>query len=141
MMTPSGFFTPTDTDDARRPPAQFLADTLAALDPLPPDLENALSTGELRNLVFQWVAVLETTTAGEFAGLTDDLRELATHLPAASGEISDVRLASDYRPALHRAGLSLERMAVWGNHAGLTENLLNIGRQFVAFSEKGGLSV
>lgn len=125
-----------------RPAPDTLAAALVALDPLPEVVEAPEALARLRPTVFQWLAVLEAADIGELAGLTDDLRELAAALPAsdAADEYDDVPDATGaprpYRAALHRAGLSLERVAAWGRPAGISDGLLALGRHLAALSEQ-----
>ena len=111
-----------------RPPPAALADALAALEPLPAAADaNALTSEHLRPVLYQWLATLDAADIGELAGLRDDLDGLARALESA--------VVADQRAALHRAGLSIERVAAWGRSAGLTDRLLALGRRLVALSE------
>jgi hypothetical protein len=119
-----------------RPDIGELATTLAAFDlPVDGELEQ-LTFPRLRTTLYQWIAVLEASDSGELAGLTDDLRTLA----AALADHTDDALLSLSRnttlaAALHRAGLSLERVAAWGRLAGRTPDLLAFGQRLIALSE------
>ncbi len=124
---------PPDRPTAR-PVPHALAEVLTALDPLPssatPPTGSALA--ELRPVVFQWLAVLDAANIGELAGVTDDLRELANALPLTGVAAP----TAPVRAALHRAGLSLERVAAWGRTAGLTDDLLALGQRLLALAEE-----
>lgn len=116
--------------DARR----LLSQTLAALDA--PGDPAALSLLEARQTVYQWLAVLETAHIAELAGLTDDLRVLAEVLDP--DPLTPGTEPTPLRAALHRAGLSVERVAPLGRSAGLTPDLLALGQRLVALSERIG---
>ncbi|MBC7448980.1 MAG: hypothetical protein H7330_13070 [Hymenobacteraceae bacterium] len=130
-----------------RPTSHVLAAALAALDPLPADIAPLLSAGRLRAVVFQWLAVLEVADIAELAGLTDDLRQLTDALSDAGATADGTPVGStvterfqsgrlNLPAALHRAGLSLERVAAWARPASLTDQLLALGRQLVALGEQ-----
>ncbi len=123
-----------------RPAPQALAVALAALDPLPLAPAGTRSAEYLRPVLFQWLAVLESAGIGELAGLTDDLRELIGLLsPTKSGEpVLPHAPTHDAGSALHRVGLSIERLAAWGRPAGLSDRLLTLGQHLLTLSE--GLS-
>ena len=147
MATPESPFFVRPDRAADRPAAFTLAAVLAALDPLPAEVAAArYHPAQLRPVLFQWLTVLETADIAELEGLTDDLRELADSLPDTGTE-PVTNLAADpatalpavpdhTRAALHRAGLSLERVAAWGRPAGVAEGLFALGRHLLALSER-----
>lgn len=114
--------------DARR----AAATALASLD-LPPDARLTLT--EVRPLLYQWLTVLETAGVAELAGLTDDLRALVERLEANRDGTAAAVDASARRAALHRVGLSIERVAALGGGGALTGHLLHLGRALVKAGE------
>ncbi len=121
---------PTDV----RPDTTDLAATLADFD-LPPGAPANLTLEQLPpTRLLQWLAVLETANIGELAGLTDDVRTLISTLPEADATATAGSSAAT-GAALHRLGLSLERVAAWGHPAGLGPELLALGQRLVALSE------
>jgi hypothetical protein len=117
-----------------RPDTSELADTLAAFDAPAGDAAH-LTEADLQPLLFQWIAVLEAGNVGELAGLTDDLRTLAAALDERA-VVASVQAVPVLASALHRAGLSLERVAAWARPAGRTQELLLLGQRLVTLSEE-----
>lgn len=106
------------------------ATALAALD-LPAD--NApLSLEDVRPLLYQWLAVLEAAGVAELEGLTDDLRVLAARLDSAFDKLNPRPLWA----AVHRAGLSIGRVAALSGVPVITRQLLRLGRRLARASEK-----
>lgn len=143
MITSESLFFARPDRAADRPAAFTLAAALAALDPLPAAVAAArYHPAQLRPVLVQWLAVLETADVAELEGLTDDLRELASALSDVEADTGAAPAASllaapDHaRAALHRAGLSLERVAAWGRPAGVAEGLFALGRHLLTLSEQ-----